>query len=262
MARGRAGNRTSEADHTHGGARTTGDLRQRPGIRPETDGNDAELIRTYVRNTIVTMVLDQRTLFDQSDEIREASLGTALERSELGDGAWIDLCHDWLAGSSALLERLLHVVPWRSERRRMYDRTVDVPRLVAFYGADELLPDPTLETVRGVLAASYGDEPAAPLSTTGICLYRDGSDSVAWHGDTIGRDSVADTLVAIVSLGEARRFLMRAKASHSTRRLTLGHGDLLVMGGSCQRTWEHSVPKTTRPVGTRISIQFRSAGAR
>jgi alkylated DNA repair dioxygenase AlkB len=102
----------------------------------------------------------------------------------------------------------------------------------------------------------------SPRRTTGICLYRDGRDSVAWHGDTIGRHSADDTLVAIVSLGETRRFLLRPKDGGATRKFALGHGDLLVMGGSCQRTWEHSVPKTTRPVGPRISIQFRSAGVR
>ena len=116
--------------------------------------------------------------------------------------------------------------------------------------------------LRDVLTTAYGDQPGAPFCTTGICLYRDGRDSVAWHGDTIGRHAADGTLVAIVSLGEARRFLLRPKGGGATRKFALGHGDLLVMGGSCQRTWEHSVPKTTRPVGPRISIEFRSTGVR
>jgi alkylated DNA repair dioxygenase AlkB len=144
----------------------------------------------------------------------------------------------------------------------MYDRTVDVPRLLAFYDEGEALPDPALEVARDALAVRYRGERGAPLCTTGICLYRNGTDSVAWHGDTIGRNSTEGTLVAIVSLGEPRRFLLRPKAGGSALRFALGHGDLLVMGGSCQRTWEHSVPKTVRPVGPRISVQFRSAGVR
>src|ERR1700722_8413756 len=108
----------------------------------------------------------------------------------------------------------------------------------------------------------YRGERAAPFRTTGICLYRTGDDSVAWHGDTIGRRSHDETLVAIVSLGAPRRLLLRPKGGGRGHRFSLGHGDLLVMGGTCQRTWEHSVPKTARPAGPRISVQFRSAGVR
>src|ERR1700722_7626046 len=95
----------------------------------------------------------------------------------------------------------------------------------------------------------YRGERAAPFRTTGICLYRTGDDSVAWHGDTIGRRSHDETLVAIVSLGAPRRLLLRPKGGGRGHRFSLGHGDLLVMGGTCQRTWEHSVPKTARPAG-------------
>jgi alkylated DNA repair dioxygenase AlkB len=159
-----------------------------------------------------------------------------------------------------VFQRLLAGVPWRSERRRMYDRTVDVPRLLSFYEEGAELPDPVLVQAREALAEWYQTTPGAPLCTTGLCLYRDGHDSVAWHGDTIGRGADDAKLVAIVSLGEPRRFLLRPKSGGSSLKFSVGHGDLLVMGGSSQRTWEHSVPKTARPVGPRISIQFRSAG--
>ena len=85
---------------------------------------------------------------------------------------------------------------------------------------------------------------------------------MAWHGDTIGRSRTEDTMVAIVSLGEARRLLLRPRGGGGTISFTLGHGDLFVMGGSCQRTWEHAVPKTSRPVGPRVSVQFRPRGVR
>jgi alkylated DNA repair dioxygenase AlkB len=93
-----------------------------------------------------------------------------------------------------------------------------------------------------------------------MCLYRDGRDSVAWHGDTHGRSAHCDTMVAIVSFGSPRNLLLRPRAGGDSRRFPLGHGDLIVMGGSCQRTWEHAVPKTARAVGPRVSVQFRPAG--
>ncbi|HLH29132.1 MAG TPA: alpha-ketoglutarate-dependent dioxygenase AlkB, partial [Acidimicrobiales bacterium] len=160
-----------------------------------------------------------------------------------------------------LFERLLARVPWREEERVMYDRKVAVPRLVAFYGEDDDLPDPTLEDARHSLNDHYEIRSGGPLRTVGVCLYRDGRDSVAWHGDRIGRRCDEETLVAIVSLGASRRLLMRPRGGGASRRFELGSGDLLVMGGACQRTWEHTVPKTSRPTRPRISVQFRSAGA-
>ena len=144
----------------------------------------------------------------------------------------------------------------------MYDRVVDVPRLLSFYGEDDPLPDPRLVSAREALNAHYRDELGEPFTTAGLCLYRDGRDSVAWHGDTIGRGKTEDTMVAIVSLGSARTFLLRPRGGGATIRHQLGHGDLIVMGGSCQRTWEHAIPKTARPVGPRISVQFRPRGVR
>jgi len=93
-------------------------------------------------------------------------------------------------------------------------------------------------------------------------MYLDGRDSVAWHGDTIGRGATQDTVVAIVSLGAPRALALRPRRGGPAIRYDLGHGDLLVMGGSCQRTWEHAVPKTTRATGPRISVQFRPRGVR
>jgi alkylated DNA repair dioxygenase AlkB len=93
-------------------------------------------------------------------------------------------------------------------------------------------------------------------------LYPDGSDSVAWHGDTIGRSNTDDTMVAIVSLGATRTFALRPRGGGQSLRLPQRHGDLLVMGGSCQRTFEHAIPKTSTAAGPRISIQFRPRDVR
>ena len=144
----------------------------------------------------------------------------------------------------------------------MYDRVVDVPRLLCFYGENEELPLPILDEARDLLSERYADELGEPFRTAGLCFYRDGRDSVAWHGDTTGRGRTQDTVVAIVSLGAPRALLLRPRHGGPALRYGLGHGDLLVMGGSCQRTWEHAIPKTTRATGPRISVQFRPRGVR
>ena len=192
--------------------------------------------------------------------VRIGALGDRVHRTELGDGAWVDLRPDWVRGSDELFLRLVDAVPWQSERRRMYDRVLDVPRLVRLYRTGEQLPDPALVRLRDALSRHYADELGEPFTSAGMCLYRDGDDSVTWHGDRNGRASTQDTMVAIVSFGSPRRLSLRPKGGGAQLAFTVGHGDLLVMGGSCQRTWEHAVLKTARPVGPRISVQFRPRG--
>ncbi len=208
------------------------------------------------------MVSQQTSLLDLAEPAGPRPLGTSLVRTILGDGAWVDLRRDWMARPAELFDRLLQTVPWRAERRRMYDRVVDVPRLQCFYGEGEPLVEPALDEASRLLSAHYGDELGEPFATAGLCLYRSGADSVAWHGDRLGRGATEDTIVAIVSLGSPRLFSLRRRGGGTSRRYELGSGDLLVMGGSCQRTFEHAVPKTRRPVGPRISIQFRPRGVR
>jgi alkylated DNA repair dioxygenase AlkB len=206
---------------------------------------------------------------------RLAAVGTAVqgslfehhERRQLGDGAFVEIRAGWLSnatpGEEELLDALLSTVPWRTERRQMYDRVVDVPRLVSFHDLTiEDPPHPELTRLRRRLNDIYAGELGEPFTTVGLCCYRDGSDSVAWHGDTIGRSSSEDTMVAILSLGATRTFALRRRGGGPSLRLPLAHGDLLVMGGSCQRTWEHAVPKTSAPTGPRVSIQFRPRDVR
>ena len=178
-------------------------------------------------------------------------------RHPLSRGAWVDYQPGWVHGSDEVFQTLLHEVSWRAERREMYEREVDVPRLLSWYGEGDPLPHDLLTLARRRLTEHYAGE---PFVTAGMCLYRDGRDSVAWHGDTNGRSSWLDTLVAIVSFGSPRALLLRPRGGGDSRRFALGHGDLLVMGGSCQRTWEHAVPKTARAVGPRVSVQFRPEG--
>jgi alkylated DNA repair dioxygenase AlkB len=205
----------------------------------------------------------QCSLLDLTAEPGLGPLGDEVERVELTQGAWVDFRPGWLGGADDLFDRLQQIVPWRAERRTMYDRVVDVPRLLCFYGEDEPLPDPVLTEARDALDAHYAAELGETFVTAGLCLYRDGRDSVAFHGDTIGRGSTQDTMVAILSLGTPRALMLRPVGGGSdTLRYDVGHGDLLVMGGSCQRTWQHGIPKTARPTGPRISVQFRPRGVR
>ncbi|GII77089.1 alkylated DNA repair protein [Sphaerisporangium rufum] len=204
----------------------------------------------------------QGSLLDLGERSGPGPLAGTVRRTPLGRGAWVDVRPGWISGADALFERLARVVPWHAEQRRMYDRTVAVPRLLKFYDEGEALPDPLLGEAGRALNAHYAPELGEPFRTVGLCFYRDGRDSVAWHGDRIGRGSTEDTMVAIVSVGAPRALLLRPRGGGPTIRHELGHGDLLVMGGSCQRTWEHAVPKTARAAGPRISIQFRPRGVR
>ncbi|CAL9323264.1 hypothetical protein SUDANB182_06648 [Streptomyces sp. SudanB182_2057] len=126
----------------------------------------------------------QGSLFDQTDELRLGPLD-GLRRTELGAGAWIDVLPGWLSGADALFERLAAEVPWRAERRKMYDNVVAVPRLLAYYGEGDPLPHPVLDEARAALSRHYAEELGEPFTTAGLCFYRDGRDSVAWHGDRI-----------------------------------------------------------------------------
>jgi alkylated DNA repair dioxygenase AlkB len=141
----------------------------------------------------------------------------------------------------------------------MYERKVDEPRLThrwrldADADADAEGPPSVLEGMAGALSARYGVE----FTQVGVNLYRDGSDSVAWHGDRVARE-LPEATVALVSLGAPRPFKLRPKGGGRSVTYLPGPGDLLVMGGSCQRTWDHAVPKVAAS-GQRISIQFRHA---
>jgi alkylated DNA repair dioxygenase AlkB len=198
--------------------------------------------------------------FDSNDDTHAFSDLSQGERTTLAAHSWVDVHRGWMRNGFDLYDELLAMNGWKAERRQMYDNVVDVPRLLRFYPTGYQVPFPALIEARTLLSAHYRPELGEDLTSTGMCLYRDGQDSVAWHGDTIGRGATVDTVVAILSLGASRTFALRPRGGGSSIRFTLDHGDLVVMGGSCQRTWDHALPKTSRPVGPRISIQFRPAG--
>lgn len=200
----------------------------------------------------------QSSLFDDLDADPELEpLQGSVRRIDLADGAWLDIRPGWVTNSDALFERLAQRVPWQADKREMYDRVVEVPRLVSWFGPQDVFPDPVLERAQDDLNAYYGRPTDQVFETAGLCFYRTGDDSVAWHGDRVGRAINRDTMVAILSVGAARTLSLRPKGGGETQRFAVGHGDLVVMGGSCQRTHEHAILKTRQAVGPRISIQFR-----
>jgi alkylated DNA repair dioxygenase AlkB len=196
-------------------------------------------------------VVFQRELFSTGEPAFDPNLG-ALERTDLGSGAWIDHRPEWVQGHEALLEALWTTMRWQSHRRRMYERVVDVPRLVATV-PDDGPGHPIVDGLGAALSAHY----SRPFPSVSLAAYRSGADSVAFHGDRLGR-ARNDGVVAIVGLGARRRFLLRPAGGGRSRAFDLGGGDLLVMGGTCQRTWQHAVPKVAH-AGLRISVQYRSA---
>jgi alkylated DNA repair dioxygenase AlkB len=170
------------------------------------------------------------------------------ERRDLGSGAWLEVVPAWVGGADVLFQTVLADAPWGEHHRPMYDRMVLEPRLTTRAWDD---PPPVVRHMAAALSERYGRD----LGVVSANLYRDGRDSVAWHGDRVGRHR-DDTVVAIVSLGSPRRFLLRPATGGRSVRLTPAAGDLLVLGGTVQRTWQHSVPKVAS-AGPRISIMFR-----
>jgi alkylated DNA repair dioxygenase AlkB len=202
---------------------------------------------------VASALSHQPSLLGGGEPSVDASGLSRIRRIALDDEAWVEHLPGWVAGHDALLDHLARTTAWRSERRMMYDRMVDVPRLVAALPADGP-GHPALEQIRALLEARY----RTGFVNLSLGYYRDGSDSVAWHGDTTARE-LPQAIVATVSLGEPRKFLLRPRAQRGTSRthtFMLGWGDLIVMGGACQRTWEHSIPKVAH-AWPRMAVMYR-----
>jgi alkylated DNA repair dioxygenase AlkB len=177
-----------------------------------------------------------------------------LRRHSLPGGAWVDRLPRWVRGADALYDAAERHLPWRTGTERIRGADVPRPRLVATIERQALPPElRLLGEVSDVLSERYG----VALDRITCNLYRTGRDSVAWHGDRVARD-LPEATVAIVSLGEPRLFRLRPRGGGSSLSWGVGRGDLLVMGGSCQRTCEHSVPKVAA-AGPRIAVMYRHA---
>jgi alkylated DNA repair dioxygenase AlkB len=199
--------------------------------------------------TLLPVLRGQLSLLGHEEPAFDATFAR-MRRIELANGAWVDYAQSWLRGDASLFEQLAESTRWRTSEERMYDKIVQVPRLYAALPADGP-GHPVLEPIRSALSQHYGQE----FCRVSMALYRDGEDSVAWHGDRVAR-RMPDALVATVSVGGWRRFLLRPYGGGRSIALNLGSGDLVVMGGSCQRTWQHCIPKVAH-ANPRIAIMFR-----
>jgi len=194
----------------------------------------------------------QSSLFDLDPTTFDRTF-SRLERIRLDETAWVDVGPGWVSGSDALFRALAESLPWAQRTRFLYEQHRIEPRLTAGWhaGSERPLQPPLLEEMRRALSEHYGVQ----FDSAGFNLYRDGKDSVAWHRDKIPV-RIHQPIVALVSLGEPRRLLLRPRGGGASRPFPLGHGDLLVTGGDTQRTWEHAVLKVAH-AGPRISIAFR-----
>ena len=176
-----------------------------------------------------------------------------LARRNLDSGSWVDYLPNWLEGSDDIFEQVLACVPWVNRRVLMYQRWLPEPRLSSWWtrASDSPFPVAVVSGIRDLLSHRYD----RTFDSIGCNYYRDGRDSVAWHGDKLPGNP-DEPIVAIVSTGSRRPFLLRPTGGGSSIRYELGGGDLLVMGGQSQIDWQHAVPKVASS-GPRISITFR-----
>ena len=190
-------------------------------------------------------------------------LDRPVERLALSEGSWVDVGRSWLAPdvASALFASLRDGVAWQTGRLFRYDHVVEENRLGSFWRPGHPLPDPAIADVHRALQRRY----RVLFDGFGIMQYRSGRDGQAFHRDTDMR-WLDDTVIAILSLGARRPWLLRPRTSRydhnpgrgATHDLAPGPGDLIVMGGRCQADWEHSVPYQLRStVAPRISLQWR-----
>ncbi len=155
--------------------------------------------------------------------------------------------------AEAWFRRLRDGADWKHEQRPMYERIVDVPRLMASYRVDAAPPALALHE----LLATVQSLAPAPYTSIGMNLYRDGNDSVAMHGDKMHLVAAGHP-ITLVSLGAPRRMLVRARAEGSQAiAFDLAPGSVLAMSHASQQTHEHGIPKTRKAVGERISVVFR-----
>ncbi|HEU4426580.1 MAG TPA: alpha-ketoglutarate-dependent dioxygenase AlkB [Pilimelia sp.] len=174
-------------------------------------------------------------------------------RTELDVTSWVEYVPGWLTGSGHLLAALIAKAGWEQRERWMVNRMVTEPRLTAEYTDLAGAPDPILRTVATALSEHYG----VAYDGLWINFYRDHRDSTGWHGDwpTCKREICT---VPVLSLGATRRFLLKPRQGGRSIALSPAGGDLVVMGGRCQRDWRHCVPKQTAPAGARVSVNFSS----
>jgi alkylated DNA repair dioxygenase AlkB len=188
----------------------------------------------------------------QLDLLGDAETGRR-GRLALDGTSWVEHISRWLADDGELMAELLEKAHWEQRNRWMYDKSVVEPRLTAEFPVLAEAPVRRVREIGSLLSAQYG----VPYDSAWLNLYRDHDDSTAWHGDKSCLRS--ECIVPVLSLGETRRFLVRPRAGGRSRVFVVESGDLIAMGGRCQKDWVHGVPKEKSRAGARISINFGSS---
>jgi alkylated DNA repair dioxygenase AlkB len=191
------------------------------------------------------------------------SAGAVLEPIPIEDGELAMLVQLALPLSNAdVLARLVAETPWRADSIVVYGKRWLQPRLSAWYGEAgytysgltlQPLPlTPLLEQLRSAVEAATGQRYNSVL----LNYYRDGADSMGMHADDEA-ELGPRPVIASLSFGATRTFVLRHKAGKRTVKLDLTDGSLLLMAGSLQHNWLHGINKTARPTGPRLNLTFR-----
>ena len=176
------------------------------------------------------------------------------DRIELDGTSWVDHVQGWLAGDGELMEALMKQACWEQRSRWMYTRMVQEPRLTAEYPEITDAPQPVVRYLAEVLSAHYG----RPYTRLWMNWYRDNRDGTGWHADRPA-NRLDEAVIPVLSLGATRRFLIRPQGGGPSTTIVTHGGDLVVMGGRCQKDYQHSVPKQKQPAGARLSLNFSTA---
>jgi alkylated DNA repair dioxygenase AlkB len=194
----------------------------------------------------------QLRLFERAESKLDTSFA-GLRRIELDRTSWVEHCSGWLSRNEELLEALAEHAGWEQRNRWMFTKWVVEPRLTAEYPKLSDVPVPLLQEIAALLSEHY----LVSYDSAWLNLYRDHRDSTSWHADrNIKR---ADSIVPVLSLGDTRRFVIRPRDGGPSTVFRAEGGDLIVMGGQCQKDWVHCVPKETRRANMRISVNFGSS---
>jgi len=196
----------------------------------------------------------QAELFANAGEVANETSFSRSVRTALDETSWVELVPGWLPGSEPLFHQLARGVPWREHYRHLFGRRFLEPRLTAEYRDLREMPHPQLIAAAAALSAHYGRR----YDSVWLNLYRDGRDSTGWHRDHFSCRR-PDCIVPVLTLGTARRFLVKPRQGGASLCFSPRSGDLIVMGGRSQQDWLHGVPKSPGIAGARISVNFQSS---
>jgi alkylated DNA repair dioxygenase AlkB len=204
-------------------------------------------------------VATQRNL--QNDLFGEQSASLAVDdafstakRVELDAQSWLEIVPGWVSESGVLFDVMRDAIAWQQHDRRLFDKVFTEPRLTASLAGLRNAPHALLNAAASALSRRY----ERPYDSLWLNYYRHGEDSTSWHRDRPAC-RLPECIVPVLSLGAARRFLVKPYRGGKSLAFRAGAGDLIVMGGRAQKDWVHSVPKEPQLLEGRISINFQSS---